>query len=185
MVQAEIEPRTAADAPPPCDQPGCTEPSVFSYTWEWGAKGTCCATHQMLLQQSSENLQRRVNFSPLNLAAAPITRDERAKLKGEVYALEMECVDLKERGSALFTENTALTRQVQALTVRQRETEAQREDARRELAELGKQLEASQAKQGEMFDELTRLRNIEKFSELNVVGASTHGLAPKGKGGKA
>jgi septal ring factor EnvC (AmiA/AmiB activator) len=162
MAEA-TEPHTVADGPPQCDQAGCSEPAVSSYTWDWGAKGVCCATHQMLLQQSSEHLQRRVTFAPLNLAPAPITRDERAKLKGEVYALEMECVDLKDRGAALYRENTTLTRQLQALTVRQRETEAQRDDARGELAKLAKSLEKSQAEQGEQFDELSRLRTLEKF----------------------
>jgi chromosome segregation ATPase len=148
-----------------CDQADCQEAAVFSYTWDWGAQGKCCAKHQFLLQQTSETLQRRVNFAPLVAAApAPLTRDERTRLKGETYALGEEISDLKQRGVQLYTENTTLTRQLQATAVRLRETEAQLKDAKGDLQSLGSKLEESDAQRGQMADELSRLRTLAKFT---------------------
>ncbi len=188
QVAVTSEGRTAAEAPATCDQTGCKSDAVFSYMWDWGQKGVCCAQHQFLLQQSSEPLQRRVNFAPLAAAAvAPITRDERAKLKGEVYAAEAEIVDLKARGSLLYSENTALTRQVQAKTVRLRETELQLEEANRELAALRDRVDREDAERGELVDELQRLRSLEKFTvgQGGVAAGGTTGsdFGLQGQGG--
>lgn len=159
-------PRTVADAPPTCDQAGCSQPAVFSYLWDWGQQGVCCAHHQLLLQQTSEPLQRKVSFSPLLApVAAPITRDERSRLKGEVYALTEEIEDLKGRGLDLFRENTRLTTQLQALTVRNRETELQLQDAKRSLESLQQQLDDRDSEHGNLVDEVERLRSIAKFTE--------------------
>lgn len=178
QVTGESGSGTVAEAPPKCDQAGCDETAVFSYTWDWGSKGVCCATHQMLFQQSSEHLQRRVNFAPLVVGAAPITRDERARLMGQVYAADMEIVDLKERGAALYRENTTLARQAQAAITRLRETEQQLKECKAELLEAGKRLEARDAEHGDLIDEVSRLRTLEKF--VGDPGgqslSSTHGL---------
>lgn len=158
------EPRTAADAPPPCSI--CGQPAVSAYTWEWGDTGHCCAVHQSVLQsQTAVQLGRSITFQPLTSAAPPpMTRDERTRLKGEVYALEEEIKDLKLRGSELYTENTQLTQRVQSLTVRGRETEAKLRDAQRELEQLHEEIERRAAEHGELVDEVTRLRTLEKFS---------------------
>jgi hypothetical protein len=166
MEATTTEPRTAAEAPPKCDADGCSAPAVFNYAWDWGQKGVCCATHQFTLNQTSEALSRRVNFAPLTPAAAPpITRDERAKLMGAVYAADMEIVDLKARGSLLYAENTSLTRQVQAKSTRLTETEHRLREAIERTAELEQELEKRDAAHGDLVDEVDRLRTLAKFSE--------------------
>lgn len=173
----------AAEAPQKCDQ-DCNESAVFAYTWEWGAKGVCCAKHQFLLQQTAGNLGRSVNFAPIVAAVAPsLTRTERAQLKGEVYALEMEVQDLKARGTLLYQENTALTRQVQASTTRLRETELQLAEAHGELGRLGDKLEARDAEHGDLVDELQRLRTLAKFSAEPP--ATSAAVAPRWQQGAA
>lgn len=166
QVTETNQPRTVADAPPTCDQAGCGKPAVFTYLWDWGQQGVCCAHHQLLLQQTSEPLQRKVSFSPL-LAPGPVpmTRDERARLKGEVYAAEAEIEDLKGRGLDLYRENTKLATQVQALTVRGRESEAQLKDASVRITQLEQQLQDKDAEHGGLVDEVERLRTLTKFSE--------------------
>jgi hypothetical protein len=184
------EGRTAAEAPQKCDQE-CNDQAVFAYTWEWGAKGVCCAKHQFLLQQTAGNLGRSVNFAPILAAVAPpLTRTERAALKGEVYALEMEAEDLKARGTLLYNENTALTRQVQAATTRLRETERQLRDSTDRADELERRLEERDAEHGNLVDEVQRLRTLAKFSEpkpeepaRNVVDGSAYGVIGEGGAG--
>lgn len=176
QAQQVTEGRTAAEAPQKCDQ-DCTETAVFAYTWAWGAKGVCCAKHQFLLQQTAGNLGRSVNFAPiLSAVEAPLQRSERAKLKGEVYALEMEAEDLKARGTLLYNENTALTRQTQAATTRLRETERQLRDQTDRADELARRLEERDAEHGNLVDEVNRLRTLAKFSQpeqQSVVDGST------------
>lgn len=159
------QPRTVADAPPTCDQADCGKLAVFSYLWDWGQQGVCCAHHQLLLQQTSEPLNRKISFAPL-LAPGPVplARDERARLKGEVYAAEAEIEDLKGRGLDLYRENTKLSTQVQALTVRGRETEAQLRDASVRITQLEQQLQDKDAEHGNLVDEVERLRSLTKFS---------------------
>lgn len=166
MTQAMPEMTTTpAERPPNCDRDKCAEPATFSYLWDWGEKGNCCATHQFLLQQTSETVARRVNFSPLIAAApAPMARDERTRLKGENYALEEEIKDLKQRGATLYNENTTLTRQVQSTATRLRETEAQLKDAKVDLGVLGTKLEESDSQRGQLADEVSRLRTLAKFT---------------------
>lgn len=169
------QPRTVADAPPTCDQknklsPGveeaCKQAGVVAYLWDWGDKGVCCQHHMMLLQQTAGNLGRAVTFVPLVAAApAPITRDERARLKGEVYALTEEIEEHKGRGLDLYRENERLAQQVQALTVRGRETELQLKEAKKQVEQLQQQADERDAEHGNLVDEVERLRSIAKFSE--------------------
>jgi hypothetical protein len=170
--QLTTEPRTAAAAPPTCDDGGCSSGAVFSYTWDWGQHGVCCALHQHLHQQKSETLQRKVNFAPLlPPGPVPLTRDERTKLKAEVYAVEAEIEDHKARCSELYRENTALTRQVQASTTRLRETELQLSEATKVVDELRWKLEKRDAEQATLVDEVTRLRTLSKYPPLQAEAA--------------
>lgn len=163
--QLATEPRTVAEAPPKCDR-DCSSTAVFAYTWEWGEKGVCCATHQFLLQQTAGNLGRSVNFAPIaSSVVVPMGRDERVKLKAEVYALEEEATDLRSRGSLLYQENTALTRQVQAATTRLREAERLLQESTDRTHELERRIEERDAEHGNLVDEVQRLRTLAKFVE--------------------
>lgn len=155
---------TVGQTPPKCDK--CDETAVYTYAWPWGETGKVCALHARLLQQTAENLGRQVMLSGINPPGpVPLTRDERAKLKGEVYALEAEAEDLKARGLALYNENLELAKQVQALTVRQRETAAQLRDARAENEELAAKVMNRDVEHGNLVDEVTRLRKLTAFLE--------------------
>lgn len=179
----ETQPRTVADAPPVCDQKNgqapCKEPAVFSYMWDWGEKGVCCQAHQFLLTQTSGNLGRAVNFAPLQAAApAPITRDERARLAGQIYAAEAEIEDLKGRGLDLYRENEKLARQLQTLTVRHRELELQHRDLTNESLKLQEKMDERDSEHGNLVDELERLRSLQSFSEKTArEAASERGLS--------
>lgn len=155
---------TVAAGPPKCKQ--CESPAVAMVHWPWGESYPVCATHQGLAQQTAENIGRTCSFAPIAVAAeAPLTRTERAKLKAEVYAAEMEIEDLKQRGLNLYQENVALTRQLQSLTVTHNETKAQLSESRDEAQAATELLEERSAELQTVTDEVLRLRTLTKFSE--------------------
>lgn len=142
-----------------CDQAGCSEPATHSYTWEWGASGTCCAKHQVLLQQTAGNLARSITFGGLSAAASPpLQREERVRLKAEALVLGEELAEAKQRGLEMYRQNTQLTQQVQSLTVRNREAEAQRKDALAVRDEMDHRLRELESENASLSDEVGRLR---------------------------
>lgn len=162
--QPEALVTTVAEGPPKCDK--CDEAAVFVLAWPWGEGGKVCARHAAEAQQTADNLGRTVVLSALPAPQnQPLTRPERVQLKAEVYALEEEAKDLKERGLALYRENERLTTQLQALHVRHQETSARLQDASAELADTKEQLLARDAEHGSLVDEVDRLRTITKFSQ--------------------
>lgn len=145
--------------PTMCDQPLCQEQATHAYTWEWGQSGAVCARHQVLLQQTSVNLGRAITFSPIDPAATPpITRDERVKLKAESLVLAEELSEAKGRGLEMYRQIELLSAQVQSLTVRNREAEAQLKDlANANEKAMARQVEL-EVENGNLADELGRLR---------------------------
>jgi hypothetical protein len=156
----ETEPRRAPGAQIRfCDQKDCKEIAKFSYTWEWGESGKCCPTHQFVLNQTAGNIERKIQFVPLDSGiAAPMQRDERIAFNARVLTLEAELSEGQTRGLELYNQNVQLTQQVQALTVGKRELEAQLRDARTELAAMAQELQKRMAQVGELGDEAGRLR---------------------------
>jgi len=142
-----------------CDQTDCKERATHSYTWEWGASGVCCAKHQMVLAQTAASLQRQIHFSPINDGAAPpLQREERVKLRAEALVLGEELEEAKLRGLELYRQNTQLISQVQSLTVRAREQEAQLRDAVKARDDLDLRVASLESENATLHDELGRLR---------------------------
>lgn len=161
----EVGPPIPDSNAPVCDHKnGCEAPATFSYLWDWGQGGKACSVHAALLQQTAGQLQRTVQVAALQPAGpVPLTRDERARLKGENYALEAEVEELKARGLALYNENAVLARTAQAAVTRGRETDAQLKDALGKIEELQSALEERDAKHGDLADEVGRLRTLASF----------------------
>jgi len=164
---------TVANAPPKCDAAECTKPAVYAYAWEWGEKGVCCEMHRFTLNQTSEHLKRAVHFAPLQQTKAPLTRDERTQLIAAKLATEAELEDVRTRGLDLYRENTNLTSQLQALTVRQRETAAQLKDAQTTIDRLQDDALRRDAENGQLSDEVSRLRTLAKFVDPPPPAKST------------
>ena len=142
-----------------CDQSGTPEPATHSYVWEWGASGTCCAKQVPILQQTANNLGRSITFGVITSGATPpLQREERVKLKAEAFVLHEELAEAKARGLDMYRQNTQLTAQVQSLTVRNREAEAQKKDALAARDEMDRRLHALEAENASLTDELGRLR---------------------------
>ncbi len=142
-----------------CDQKDCNDPATHAYTWAWGTSGTCCPKHQIVLQQTADQIARTINFSPLNAnATPPLQREERVRLKAEALVLDEELKEAKQRGLDLYRQNTNLTQQVQSLTVRNREAEAQRKDAIADLQRSELRQQQLEAENATLADELSRLR---------------------------
>ncbi len=156
---------TVAEGPPKCDD--CDAPAVFAYAFPWtgpGSSGVCCAAHAVTKQQIADNTGRSVILSALPPPTnQPLTRDERVRLKAEVYALEEETKDLKQRGLDLYNENTRLTSQLHAATARQNATRHQLEERDAQLSATQEKLEHAQAELGELQDEADRLRTLTRL----------------------
>jgi hypothetical protein len=142
-----------------CDQSDTPEPATHSYVWEWGASGTCAARQVPILQQTANNLGRSITFGVITSGATPpLQREERVKLKAEAFVLAEELSEAKARGLDMYRQNTQLTAQVQSLTVRNREAEAQKKDAIAARDEMDQRLRALEAENASLHDELGRLR---------------------------
>lgn len=151
-----------------CDQSATPEPATHSYVWEWGASGTCCASQVPILQQTANNLGRSITFGVITSGATPpLQREERVKLKAEAFVLAEELSEAKARGLDMYRQNTQLTAQVQSLTVRNREAEAQKKDAIAARDEMDRRLKALESENASLNDELGRLRVL-------VDASSTH-----------
>lgn len=174
MTQSHETPAegTVAAGPPACESERCDHPAVATAHWPWGESKRVCAKHQGLAQQTAENIGRSVSFAPIALPGdPPLTRPERVRLKAEIYTLEEEQKDLKQRGLNLYNENVALTRQLQAQSVTLNETKLQLRDARGDLAAAQELLEERGVQLGNATDELERLRTLAKFADTNPPGA--------------
>lgn len=159
-----------------CDQTDCKEDATHSYTWEWGQSGVCCAKHQFTLQQTAENLSRKIQFAPISPGATPpLQRDERVRLKAEALVLGEELAEAKARGLDLYRQNGLLTQQVQALTVRNREADAQIADLRATLAPTAERIQKLEAENGNLSDELSRLRVL---LDMPSESRTSRGLGP-------
>lgn len=142
-----------------CDQVDCNERATHAYTWEWGQTGVVCPKHQATLAQTAGNIGRAIHFSPIGDGAPPpLQRDERVKLKAEAMVANEELAEAKQRGLELYRQNTALIAQVQSLTVRAREQEAQLKDAVNARESMSERLAGLEAENAQFADELSRLR---------------------------
>jgi chromosome segregation ATPase len=159
VTHRAVEPAHAAALVPMCDQKDCNSPATLSYVWAWGENGMCCSMHQGTLQQTATNLERTIQFAPLvAAAAAPLQRDERTRLIANALSLEAELEETKARGVELYNQSTQLTQQVQTLTVRNREADAQLRDQKIGFADMQAELDRKTADLGNAVDELGRLR---------------------------
>lgn len=149
-----------------CDQSEGAEPATHSYTWEWGASGTCCARQVPILQQTAANLGRSITFAVLNPGATPpLQREERVRLKAESLVLAEELAEAKTRGLDMYRQLTLLTQQVQSLTVREREAVAQKKDAIVARDEMDRRLRELESENASIADELARTRVLVPFED--------------------
>lgn len=165
--------------PTKCDQPLCQETATHAYTWEWGQSGAVCSKHQVLLQQTSENLGRKITFSPIDPSATPpITRDERVRMKAESLVLAEELTEAKTRGLEMYRQIELLTAQVQSLTVRNREAEAQLKDLANAREKAEARLVELEVENGDLADELGRLRVLLPPATIGVGSGGGGTLQP-------
>lgn len=144
----------------------CKETAALSYRWPWGVAGVCCQKHAMLLQQTAGNLQREISVVPISGAAqaAPLERSERTALIAAKLSAEAEADDLKARGAELYKQNVELTRQVQLLTLKNREANAALDLKDRKLEQLQEKLDEKTVDLGTVTEELQRLQLLAPFA---------------------
>lgn len=164
----------SGEVAPICDR-DCKDFATLAYVWEWGEKGVCCQLHAGLLQQIAGQISRGVQLLPLPTSpvAAPLTRDERTRLQATALVLNEELEEAKARGLELYRQTNELTRQVQSITVREREARAQLTDRDQKIAALQRAADERDAEHGELVSELERLRTLETLfnaPERHTVG---------------
>jgi hypothetical protein len=164
VTTSDTLPPSAEAAALKCDQDGCDEPAVFAYRWEWGATGQSCAHHATLLQQTAENLNRKIALHPIVAPGpAPLLRDERVQLVAKHLVLEAELEEAKSRGLEVYRRNGDLQVQLNTAVVRERELKAQLQDAALTVERVQKRCDELDQKNGELLVELDRLRALETF----------------------
>lgn len=142
-----------------CDGGNCGQPAVFTYAWDWGQAGVCCAQHQVELTQRMRNLRRGCQFAVIAPGAAPpVQRAERVRLIAERLTAVEELEEAKARGAEMLRQNQQLAQQIQVLTARERERAAQLDDARHQLLEQGGIADRLAAENADLADEVSRLR---------------------------
>jgi hypothetical protein len=163
------------------DNGNCPREAVFSYLWDWGEKGVCCAEHGMLLQQTAGQISRTVQLVPIVPAGpVPMTRDERVQAKAQLLVAQEELEEAKGRGLELYRLNTELSQRNRLLIVRESEAAAQLKDALTTIAELEAKLQRRDVEAGELVTELERLRTLERLTQLGVEGGSSSPEAEPG-----
>jgi seryl-tRNA synthetase len=166
MTESEAIAVAAPESAPPlvgqtcdCAEGTCEDPAVFAYTWDWGQAGACCARHQVELVQRSKSLRRHVQFTVIAPGAAPpVQREERVRLIAEKLTAQEELKEAQMRGAEMLRQNQQLAQQVQVLTARERERDAQLKQARAELGEQRGIADRLAAESAELADEVSRLR---------------------------
>lgn len=152
--------------PPPRICSSCDKPATVAYRWEWGEEGLACPEHAATLQQTAGNLNRTIAISPLApLTPQPLERSERIQLHATILTLEAELGDAKARGLELYNSNVALSRDVQLLSMREREAKAQLQDAASRESVLRAKVDEVEGENAELVEELTRLRTLASFVE--------------------
>jgi hypothetical protein len=135
-----------------CEQDGCEQLARFHYTWPWGASGLVCSLHHFTVQQTAENLQRAVVFSPLAAGTPePISRDERVRFHATILTMEDELRDARARGLELYNSNTTIAEQARRYASRSTELEAQMKDARADV-------ETARAERDHYLDQVAEMR---------------------------
>jgi hypothetical protein len=131
------------------------------FAWAWGESGVCSDKRAFELRQIAGNLKRDLTLTPLTAdGPPPVERPERIALISAKLAAEAELDEAKQRGVDLYNQNRQLANQVQALTVRAREREAQLAELNRLVAEHAADADRLRAELGDSVDELQRLRII-------------------------
>ena len=154
----------SGEVAPICDR-DCKDFATLAYVWEWGEKGVCCQLHAGLLRQIAGQISRGVQLLPLPTSpvAAPLTRDERTRLQATALVLNEELEEAEApQYFELYRQTNELTRQVQSITVREREARAQLTDRDQKIAALQRAADERDAEHGELVSELKkRLRTLE------------------------
>lgn len=166
MVQqltSDTLPPSAIAAVQLCDRDP-TKEAVFSYRWEWGETGFCCAEQAVLLQQTAESLKRTIALYPIQKSGPePLLRDERTKLVAKHLVLEAELEEAKSAGLETYRRNGDLQVQLNSAIIKERELKAQLSDQRAQFDEVTRRNEALNSENGSLLVELERLRHLETF----------------------
>ena len=162
LAEATVIAPTPAPSIVMCDEPGCTEPAAFHYTWAWGATGAVCHRHQFLRQQTSRNIKQGIQFHPIQPGQAPpVERQERVQLHAARLAAEDELKEAQGRTSALYAQNQELLAEVRRLKADVAELDASGQ-------ETFNRAERLQTERDRAFEELASARDrILKLETLN------------------
>lgn len=136
----------------------CQDIPVALYSWPWGESGACCQRHQFILGQRSQALGQAVTISPLNVPAAPMTRDERTQMHAQILTLTDEVGELKNRAAELYNDNVKLQQEGRRLLARSNELDDQLRAANVRYGELQDAHDDMTAERDDLRAELERTK---------------------------
>lgn len=144
-----------------CTVGECKQNALYSYTWDWGEAGFCCARCTVTLQHKMQSLGRTCTFVALQ-PGAPIElgKDERIQLHARVLAAEDEVRTVKARNLQLFDSNQVLSGEVRQLRAELEQFQSQLADARAEADQLTTEKMKALQQLAETNHELARLQGL-------------------------
>lgn len=146
----------------------CGQPAVALYAWPWGENGACCARHQFILNQKSEQLNQHVALSPLHVPAPEMTRDERTQMHAQILALQDECAELKRQGAIMYNDNVSLQAEGRRLLARSNQLDQDVANARMAHGSLRQQYDEMTAERDELRAEIQRLKLLVSQPAPNI-----------------
>jgi regulator of replication initiation timing len=136
----------------------CGAPAVALFAWPWGDSGACCARHQFILNQKSQQLSQHLALSPLHVPAPAMTRDERTNMHAQILSLQDECEQLKHQGSQMYNDNIQLQTEGRRLLARSNDLDTRLAASLEAHGKTRHQLDEVLAERDELKAECNRLR---------------------------
>lgn len=152
------------------DEGRCGELATNSYLWDWGEQGVCCAKHAVLMQQTSQQINRGVVLAPLQPAVIELTRDERVHFRAQILTLEEEIEVTKQRGLDLYRANEKLLGEVRLAERRAEEARVQLVEAEKRVERMNALLAERDAENATLLQEVERARLFQSLQPTQGQG---------------
>lgn len=163
-IQPASEVTAPTAGPATCEH--CEQGAAYTAIWPWGKEEHVCQRHVIIIHQRAKALKQQATIVQRLDGPRPApSRDERARLQGEILVRDADLAEVRARGIELYNKNVALTAEVQRLTVLNRELERKRADAVADAQEAAAKAEAATVELGAMTDERNRLRTLIESSD--------------------
>ena len=135
-------------------------PADYTYTWPWGESGACTEAERAQVMQQAANLDRagQVQFTPVQKAAPPITRDERIALRATAMTLEEDLTAARAEGGRLYALNNQQAQEIALLQTRLSTYETALREVRKDFDQVVTERDQARSELSTLAQENARLK---------------------------